>query len=275
MPITKEVEAFLDHHGTKGMKWGVRRAAKKVAKGDKKWQANIYSIHGAVAVHNAVADKMNNGGLDKLNNNPKYKGNMFKDDGSPNGAIGRAYMKDYEGLVQKHTVAAVKEVHGTSPSGMTAHLDTSGGTWKVVVRQGAAQHAAVTWQDLEIEVEHDASGKIILMANVKDHAAQSALVAEFLEHHGVKGMKWGVRKKRGSAGPAAPGPPHHSTLSNEDLKKHIDRMNLEQQYSRLVTPKKDRSEAADFAKSLGKTAVTMAFSAVVGQQIGKIMKKVP
>jgi hypothetical protein len=267
------VEDILAHHGVKGMKWGARRAAKKVAKGDKKWQKNIYSVHGAIAVHNAVADKMNNGGLAGLNS--KYTGKtVFNHDGSPNGATGKAYMKDYEALTLRTTAAAVKQVHGTSPSGMTAKLDTSGPNWKITVSKGA-QHAAGDWEDLEIELEHDASGMIIQASNVKDGMAQSALGREFVEHHGVKGMKWGVRKRSTSSGPATPSAPHHSTLSNEELKKHIERMNLEQRYSALVAPKKDHSESAAFIKGLGKTLVSTAVSAVATQQIGKILKKIP
>lgn len=90
-----------------------------------------------------------------------------------------------------------------------------------------------------------------------------------LAHYGVKGMKWGVRKNRPSAadGPVevrtqtrpgrrvtAKGGEYHSpsedavkraklgqrakkstvdSLSNKELKELVERMNLEQQYSRL------------------------------------------
>ncbi len=49
-----DVEEFLEHYGVKGQKWGVRRANKKSAKADKKWQANVYSSRGAVDVHNST-----------------------------------------------------------------------------------------------------------------------------------------------------------------------------------------------------------------------------
>lgn len=101
-------------------------------------------------------------------------------------------------------------------------------------------------------------------------------VETFLEHFGKKGMKWGVRKRRTAAGPAtAPAKPKASQLSNDELRKNIERMNLEQQYTRLATPKRDNSEASAFVKGLGKTLVSTAVSAVATQQIAKIVKKIP
>lgn len=59
-----------------------------------------------------------------------------------------------------------------------------------------------------------------------------------LQHHGVKGMKWGVRKTN-----RQPSSDHVeakalkkkklSELSNAELRKLNDRMNLEQNYSKL------------------------------------------
>jgi len=97
---------FLEHHGVKGMKWGVRRA-------DKKWQKNIYSTKGAIAVHNNVADRMNNGGLDRLNSNPRYKNvNMYD---PKNSKISREYYSTYEKMAEQFTREAIAQVHGTSP----------------------------------------------------------------------------------------------------------------------------------------------------------------
>lgn len=80
---------------------------------------------------------------------------------------------------------------------------------------------------------------------------------DYLEHFGVKGMKWGVVKKKASGAVsklAGSGEPTHpaasdvvkvkalrkkvkssstDALSNEELQAVVNRMNLEQQYSRL------------------------------------------
>lgn len=83
---------------------------------------------------------------------------------------------------------------------------------------------------------------------------------EYLEHHGIKGMKWGVRRKRGSDGHVAePGdaPEHtrarqlHATaqahgtrkLTNKDLQDLNQRLNLEQQYSKLTTSGSEGNKA--------------------------------
>lgn len=70
-------------------------------------------------------------------------------------------------------------------------------------------------------------------------------VEDFLEHYGVKGQKWGVRRKskRSSSSGVRGKTPGTRTydvtkMSNKDLKRVIDRMRLEQEYARLNEPKK-------------------------------------
>lgn len=60
---------------------------------------------------------------------------------------------------------------------------------------------------------------------------------DYLQHYGVKGMKWGVRKKRiyskDYSETKALRKKKASELSNEELRKLNERMNLEQNYERL------------------------------------------
>ena len=72
-----------------------------------------------------------------------------------------------------------------------------------------------------------------------------------LKHFGVKGMKWGVRKPRGSGpGPAAKAKPPKKgekfdkkapksakKMTDQELKKVIARMQMEKQYAELSRPK--------------------------------------
>ena len=106
-------------------------------------------------------------------------------------------------------------------------------------------------------------------------------VDDFLEHYGVKGMRWGVRRRRGSGsdGPEGvtvkvkkgsgvvetSGGHHHSVsdeavraaavrqvaktsttsaLTNKDLQDAINRMNLEKNYSKLMLEQAPKKGAA-------------------------------
>ena len=78
----------------------------------------------------------------------------------------------------------------------------------------------------------------------------------FLEHFGVKGMKWGHRKDKGNSAVSTV-PEHHAlsddaknarvlsakvkaggtrALSNKELRQLVDRMNLEQNFAKVNTP---------------------------------------
>ena len=90
-------------------------------------------------------------------------------------------------------------------------------------------------------------------------------VHDFLDHHGVKGMKWGVRK-RSSGGSSSTTrtrfkkPP--SKLSDAEINRRIKRMETEKKYNQLN--KKDISEGRKAAqeilsssgKRVAKTVVT-------------------
>jgi hypothetical protein len=98
--------------------------------------------------------------------------------------------------------------------------------------------------------------------------SMSESVEDFLEHFGIRGMKWGVRKSQDSSGGtkrvssrrSAGTDEHQQTaainkkarkgggtkaLSNKELADAISRMNLEQQYTRL-SPQSPGSKAARF-----------------------------
>lgn len=112
---------------------------------------------------------------------------------------------------------------------------------------------------------------------------------EVLEHYGVKGMRWGVRRssssssdsedamrakasrakiKRGDTGP----------LSNKELQDLVTRMNLEQQYSRLSGQPSSAKGAigkfvADTLISVGKSEATKLAANLAAKQVASLLKK--
>ena len=64
---------------------------------------------------------------------------------------------------------------------------------------------------------------------------------DFLKHYGVKGMKWGVVKKAANDGSEhakwlakeTQKNKEAKTMTNDELKKRIERLNLEKKYSEL------------------------------------------
>jgi len=110
-------------------------------------------------------------------------------------------------------------------------------------------------------------------------------LVSFLEHHGVKGQKWGVRNSRrnpGTKGPILPSGRRArkfdtNQLNNKELKKVIDRMNMEKQYAELNA--KTKTEGRVFTKQLFTGIVTAGVSAagaaLAKHFINQMMNKAP
>jgi hypothetical protein len=133
-----------------------------------------------------------------------------------------------------------------------------------------------------------------------------SIVAE-LVHYGVKGMKWGVRRSAPAAGVTVTERPGRKVktgggtgqrpsedavraavarqkarksttdaLSNRELQDLVNRMNLEQQYSRLA-PKTPTQQVSRFIGEtllgIGKDQASRLARDAAAQQIGKILKK--
>lgn len=100
-------------------------------------------------------------------------------------------------------------------------------------------------------------------------------VQEFIEHYGVKGMKWGRRKGRSSSTDSESSTstkPKAKDLSDEDLRKAVSRMQLERQYNDL-TNAKSKNAGAEFVKSIGMTVAKTAITGLATQQVNAAMKK--
>ncbi len=85
--------------------------------------------------------------------------------------------------------------------------------------------------------------------------------SEYLEHYGILGMKWGVRRSRGPDGTVGGKQKkvRVKDMSDEELKKRVSRLSLEKQYKDLT--KADVSSGQKFVQdvllgSAKQTAIT-------------------
>ena len=135
---------------------------------------------------------------------------------------------------------AAKEF-GTSASGRYS-IDVAPsngfGGFDIVMKDKQAKHSSLSQGDIVIPVKYklDDFDKIIGF-EVGDGVMHDDL-NNFLAHYGVKGMKWGIRKRpvkvssdyKKTAGLRKR---HPAELSNKQLKNINERINLEQNYRRL------------------------------------------
>ena len=107
------------------------------------------------------------------------------------------------------------------------------------------------------------------MDTMSDHDAARE---EFLEHYGVKGMKWGVRKRSE--------PTAKRTLTNRakqlddaELKKAVERLRLEREYVNINKDLSNDSHAKTFISRYGGQAVSVAIGAIVSKIVKEELKK--
>ena len=117
---------------------------------------------------------------------------------------------------------------------------------------------------------------------------------EMLEHHGIKGQKWGVRrfqnkdgtrtalgKKRESSSDAKEKEARKAdvknrrTMSDADLKKRIERMRLEKEYKTLVDEDTapGKKYVSEILSAAGKKTLTIAAAGALAYGVKAAMTK--
>lgn len=262
------VDAVLKHHGVKGMKWGVRKdkghegeSAKKtkIAKLDRKFEKDSQSYKTVFKVYDAAAEKMNREDGPRINNKPKYKNADFSRD-SP---LRQKYYKEWQDTMLDNLEKAANDL-GTNASGtrQMGIVHAADGGWDIVSRD--VKHADTV--TAHVKVTYDDNGHILSVAVEDPELEHLDPVEAVLVHYGIPGMKWGRRKagtgkpsshKKGDGPKSADAEEAHSkkaqakekgvhSLSNAELKKVNERLNLEQNYARLAAEKTklDKGHAA-------------------------------
>lgn len=111
------------------------------------------------------------------------------------------------------------------------------------------------------------------------HSAGSGTVEE-LRHYGTKGMRWGIRKKRGSSVKKASKPKKRSIkdMSDAELRERINRINMERQYSQLtrtrgqVVGRTAAKITGDIALNVGKQIVSAQLAKYGNMGVEQLLK---
>lgn len=218
--MDKDVENFLEHYGVPGMKWGVRkqRSGKIAARAtvnrrgrkDQVWVLTAKQLKYG-KVYRKAAGKIRKG-TRQLNKDERFAEADFTKD-SP---LRKTYYNEYSSMVTKQlNAAATLSRHGTSPRGKyemyftfdtnkdarpAAHIRMRDTRKDRKVAKAEARnvrkfrHADVDDPDLPVELIYDAKGFIVDSKVEGMNDLEHAEVDNFLEHYGVKGMRWGIRK---------------------------------------------------------------------------------
>lgn len=196
------VESYLEHYGTPGMKWGVRKdkghegeraKTKKIAKLDKKFDKDANQFSTLIKVHNRAAQLTNDKDIDRINNKPEYA----KLDFTRESPLREKYYKEHQDAFLDNARQAAKEF-GTNASGTKrlAIVEAPGGErWDVFSQEIEHADGPEDRAEFSIKVTLDSRGKITRLDVDEDsfeHSEKSD--DDVLVHYGVPGMKWGVRR---------------------------------------------------------------------------------
>lgn len=185
--MSQTFDDMLAHFGVRGMRWGIRKDPTG-AREDAKWAQKTGRKESA-RIFSEAAQRMNK---DLPSINAKYTDKSLQ-----NPTIAEKYKKELDASFEKHVKAVAGEL--ISPSGnRKLGTVTDPETGWVMLTAVDITHAVIP--GISYRPILDSNGFVIEYVLVEDDIMQSQLDQgkAFLEHFGVRGMRWGVRKRSGS-----------------------------------------------------------------------------
>jgi hypothetical protein len=103
-------------------------------------------------------------------------------------------------------------------------------------------------------------------------------VADFIEHHGTKGMRWGVRKKRSLSKDSKDKTRYKTAskkLTDDQLNKRISRMETEKRYNSLNSRTVSQGEklAVEILSNSGRAVATTVITGAALYAMKKSIEK--
>lgn len=241
---------ILEHHGVKGMKWGVRKdnghegesaRTSKIEKLDKKFSGNRGRTNAYYKSWSVAAKQMNSVDVVRINNKSEYKGQDFR----RNSPLRQKYYAEMQKAFMDNLEKAVGDL-GTNASGTKKYtiVENPNGSWDVTTVDVKHDDSS-----FNVAVRYDETGHIVGVTIADGAMTQSDdILSSVLSHHGVKGMRWGTRKgssettHEGASSDHIVAEQHKATvrssgvkaLSNSELQQLVTRMNLEKQHRDLT-----------------------------------------
>jgi hypothetical protein len=292
-------DIVLEHHGVKGMRWGHRQASTQTSgpsrrerRANQKFEKKASSIDTKIALNNAVTGVMNKH-IEKIN--AEFNSKYAKE-------IDHGVLLDRDNPITKRYHKAYNDAAIAELNNVASKMTNKSGTKMYKVAKNPDDFLGFTV--ITVDVKHaddlnsvrfvyikDSKGRIVGMKIVDNSAAQSGMGDIVLTHHGVKGMRWGIRRKatvgpqevivsntrrklRTSGGAGHPASSEavsarttgqiakksgvHS-LSNAQLRAYNERLNLEQNFKRLNF--QDKSAGQRFVQTLMGKGISSATKA--------------
>ena len=335
----------LEHHGVKGMKWGVRknrqgkvRARTTMSHSARKDRDELLDMTGGTSVEGKASKKFVKKynktyrraqfkirkSIRNINNDAKYKDQDFRKDSKLRNEyysdISKAITQQLNASADKH--GRMRKVQLSFDVDVSKSMEPS---WSIKQKENLpgrmaerkeAKTASKSFSHADtdsdpVKVTYDDMGYIIDIeidesyfpeelehsdaAFVDDFLISAGAPDDILEHHGVKGMKWGVRKPRPSSGarrssraseprtrkvqktrsPSYKKPTKTDLLSNDELRRSNERLRLEKEYNTLISEVKrqNRSKGQKFLQDTVMKVGQDILKDVVKSQVKDAIKK--